>query len=677
MKKTLIALGAVVVVVIAAALIVPTLIPLESYKEEITARVRDATGRELTLAGDIRLSLIPSVELEVEEVSFSNATGAAEPQMATLSSLLLKLEILPLLVGSVEIDSFVLVDPVINLEIGADGRANWEFDVAADAPDVAEAEPVGEAPGGAEESEAPAISEISLGDVRIENGLVTFRDAKGAEVRISDIDMRLELESLDSPFEAEGGLVYNGERLEIEAVVDTPARLMAQERARVEVALASNPVNLAFEGAVTLGDVLAATGAVTLKVPSVRGLAEWAGAPIALEGSGLGPLEIEGKVAVEGAAYTFSDASVAFDEIKGTGGVTIDLGGKRPRIEAMLDVDRLDVNPYLPPEKEDAAGAGTGEGASEGGKEPADWSDEKINFSPLKLVDADLAFSAGAFLFRKIKIGRSVVTVRLKGGDLVVDLTEMELYGGAGKMTVRINASKTVPVLEKSIHFTGVNVEPLLRDAADFDRLSGTGEIELTVTGKGRTEREFVSSLAGKGRVMFLDGAIKGINLAAMARNVTTAFTAGGDAEKTDFAELSGTVVIKKGVVKNKDLKMLAPLVRLAGAGKVNLPKRRLKYRFEPKLVADSEGQGGAADVAGLMVPVIAEGPWHDISYRPDLKGLVEEGLKDPSAVVDAIEGAKDAPEDIIKGLLGDGSGEDGGSGGEEVLEGLKSLFGN
>jgi AsmA protein len=108
-----------------------------------------------------------------------------------------------------------------------------------------------------------------------------------------------------------------------------------------------------------------------------------------------------------------------------------------------------------------------------------------------------------------------------------------------------------------------------------------------------------------------------------MLRNVSSAFLDSGAnaVQKTDFAELGGTFKITKGVATNTDLLLKSPLLRLTGKGRVNLPKRNVNYRLEPKLVATTKGQGGKAGGSGIMVPVVVQGPWDNISYTPDLAG--------------------------------------------------------
>ncbi|MCZ6838092.1 MAG: AsmA family protein, partial [Alphaproteobacteria bacterium] len=87
MKKLLIGVLVLVVVVIAAAFIVPFFIPLDTIKEQITTRAEDATGRKLTIAGDFDLSIFPRVRVKASDVTFANAAGAKQANMLELAEL--------------------------------------------------------------------------------------------------------------------------------------------------------------------------------------------------------------------------------------------------------------------------------------------------------------------------------------------------------------------------------------------------------------------------------------------------------------------------------------------------------------------------------------------------------------------------------------------------------------
>ncbi len=415
MKKILIGLAALVVLVIVILVAAPFFIPVETYKQQIAERTRDATGRELAIKGDFRLSLLPRLELEANDVTFANAPGASEPNMVTLDQLLIQLQIWPLLSGEVKVDSFVLVEPVIHLEIDENGRVNWDF-----AGEPAE-------PGEVTEKEVDAeevlLRELSLGDVRLERGRVTYRDARSGDVfEASDINMAVSLPDLDSPFSAEGTLVWNGETLDLAAGSGKLRDLMAGRATPVRFALSSEPVSLEYDGSVTNADPARIDGRIDIDIPSVRELAAWTGNPIEGGGSGLGLLRIEGKIAGTPTSFAFTEAAISLDEMNATGDLSADLGEAKPYLSGRLDVDRIDLNVYLPPD-EGASPEEANAEAAPAAEGPAGWSDEPIELDGLKAANADFALSVGAIQVHEIKIGKTALTTSLEDGLLALDLT--------------------------------------------------------------------------------------------------------------------------------------------------------------------------------------------------------------------------------------------------------------
>src|SRR5690606_3692027 len=129
---------------------------------------------------------------------------------------------------------------------------------------------------------------------------------------------------------------------------------------------------------------------------------------------------------------------------------------------------------------------------------------------------------------------------------------------------------------------------PFLRDAAVFERLQGRGTVSMDLSGYVVSQRAIVSALSGNANLEFANGAIRCVNIAKTIRSLGTGVVEGwqgNEAEKTDFASLGATFKVAKGQATTKDLHLVGPLVRMNGAGTVDLPGQTLKFRVDPQLV--------------------------------------------------------------------------------------------
>ncbi|MDX1541655.1 MAG: AsmA family protein, partial [Geminicoccaceae bacterium] len=480
MKKLLIALLVLVVLVIGGLLAAPFLIPVDTYKRQVEAQVEAATGRALTIDGPVDLSFFPSVALEAGSVRLANVQGAAEVDMVRLEALEVELKVLPLLGGSVEVDRFVLIEPQIHLEVDEQGTPNWQLGGPAaettggEAPDAPEEQ--GEQP-----AEAPAdggglpISELKLGDIRIEDGTLTFRDAtSGVNERVENIDLSLDLPDLKSRLQADGTFDYKGKTVEIGLGLDQLLAMVEGGSSPISARIEAEPVGLTFEGLVDGGAAAGARGALDLDVRAIRDLAAWLAQPLDFKGDGVRSLAIAGKLDASPARIAFNDASIVFDDIKAEGEVSADLRGPVPAVQGRLDVGEVDLNPYLPkPAAEDEAVEDEAEDQAPADAPAAEWSDEPIPIPKLDMAALDFELVLDKLKVDDLELDRTALAVTLENAVLGIDLKEFALYGGEGAGTFRLDTGEREPEITADFRLDGLQAQPFLAAAADFERLEG------------------------------------------------------------------------------------------------------------------------------------------------------------------------------------------------------------
>jgi AsmA protein len=674
--------------------------PADLVRDQIVQRVKRETGRDLVIKGATSFTFYPSLGVSMSDVALSAPPGMTAPPLISIKSLTASVALMPLLKRDVEVQDVRLVEPVLTLQIDPDGRKSWDF-AAALSPlgriRVAQAQsdprtttdvPSASIPNGA----IPTPQRLTLGDVRVARGTVIYSDQRsGTQETVSGIDLTIAAPSLDGTAIVNGSLQWRDQALDLTTEITSPNELFKSSAARFVTQIKGRPLDVRYEGNVRFGAALDLDGNLALSSPSLHRLAAFA---LKREPSDAPdrPLAVTGKLTAENNTWTLSGAKAAVDRTKGSGDIAVTTGGARPIIKANLKFAELDLNailgapaaglnspapapisapstkpvgPDAPQSIEDLLKANPSQPGTKvrGFSQRAGWSTEPFDFSVLNVVDADARLNVGRLLYKEMKVGQSIAAVNLKAGILKIDFTDVQLYGGHGKGLVAIDASDLAyPRITTNVSLDGVEGLPLLKDAADLDWLAGKAKITAGVTGQGKTQAALMNSLGGSADIAFNDGAIVGINIPGLLRNIGQGKLGGlssAPTEKTDFSEMTSSWAINNGVARNSDLKLIGPLIRIAGDGAVKLGERSIDYTLKTKIVADARGQGGAIDIGGLEVPLRVQGPWEKPKFAPDLGGV----LKDPNKAVETIKEigkqfkGKDAKE-VLKGLFGGGGGE-------------------
>lgn len=361
--------------------------------------------------------------------------------------------------------------------------------------------------------------------------------------------------------------------------------------------------------------------------------------------SGKAEVRLNGQIVmINGLTGTLGDA--AFN-----GWASLDFSSK-PLVKLDLDFQRLDV----------AAPAKSGAQDSQAAAQQS-WSNASIDLTGLNYVDAQLRVSAAELNIGQARFAPAEIDATLASGVLKCGFPNLGAYGGqvSGELSADVSTGGPTYALRSDI--TGVRALPLLRSAADFDKLDGRLQAKLAMRATGNSQRAIMSSLSGTVFANFQDGAIRGLNVAQMIRSLTASTLSGwqeSNEQNTDLSQLSASFRVENGQATSNDLNLVGPLVRMTGTGTVDLAAKSLAFRVEPKLVMTTEGQGRAADPVGLGIPVNIDGPWSSPRIYPDMAGI----LDNPDAAYAKLK-------EMGKGLFGAGGGGLGGLGGLSGLGGL------
>jgi AsmA protein len=324
-----------------------------------------------------------------------------------------------------------------------------------------------------------------------------------------------------------------------------------------------------------------------------------------------------------------------------------------PRVSFDFDLDRLDLDRYLP--------AAADKAAPKTAAKPAAQADTPIDLSALGGFEASGRLRVGELTVHRVKVTDIAAQTRLAGGRLEVSPLGAKLYEGtlAGSLALDAEGNR----ISARQDLSGVQLGALILDLLGRDVIEGRGKLALDVSGAGASVNAIKKSLAGNARVALQDGAVKGIDLAAALGKAK----AGGKPEsqpadrerKTRFSEFAASFAVKDGIAHNDDLAIRTAVFRIGGAGDIDLGASRLDYTLKATVFKPSSGEGGElAPLAGLTVPLRVSGPFDavkfDIDYGAIAASLVKAkaGEKAQKLKGEAGERAREAAKGKLRELL-------------------------
>jgi len=114
MRNVLIGLGAILILIIAAILLLPFLIDLNKYQNYYQPMIEEALNRKIVLK-NLRLSIIPRIGVRIAGFTVMDDPAFSTGPFASLESLDIGIQFKPLLSGRIEIDDVTLKEPVISV----------------------------------------------------------------------------------------------------------------------------------------------------------------------------------------------------------------------------------------------------------------------------------------------------------------------------------------------------------------------------------------------------------------------------------------------------------------------------------------------------------------------------------------------------------------------------------
>jgi len=651
--------GCLAVVIIAALLIIPMFVDVQKYKPVLENKVVEATGRPFSVGDDLKLSLFPWAGVSFSNLKLGNTSGFAEKEFVNVKSFEVRVKLLPLISKEIEIKRFVIDEPRIVLVKNKNGRGNWEQ--PKQQKEAAAKKPApGDSPTGVG---GLPISALTVGNFSIKNGSATWVDhTTDTRKEVKNINLVLKDVSLERPVQLKFSAELDNKPLSLEGTVGPVGSGM--EKGVVPLDLSLNALKqLAMKLKGNLENPATTPGVdldITVEKFSPRELVAALGQTFPVETTdpkALSSLDFIAHIKADANRAIVSKGVMNLDQSQLNFSATA-TQFSRPDLKFDLNLDKINLDRYMPPKSDQPA--------AEKPASPAKDKKGKTDYGPLRRLILDGLIKIGQLTISKANVQDVYLKIKAKNGIFNLDPMKLNMYKGTADGKALLNVTQDIPQSSLNLKINNVQAEPLLKDMLEKDILQGSTNADINLSMSGDESERIKQTLNGDGFLKFNDGAIIGLDLAAMVRNVGSAFglaKKGGERPKTDFTELDIPYSIKNGAVNTPQSNLKSPFIRIIAAGTADLVKETLDFRVEPKAVASIKGQGDTSQLGGILVPVVVSGTFASPKFRPDLsaaaKQEIEKKVFESKEAQKLLEKKEVKPyektaKDALKGILGD-----------------------
>jgi len=613
----------VVLLVVVAVVAVSVFVDPNDYRDQIAEVVHDKTGRTLDIKGDLSLSVFPWIGLSIGESTLSNAKGFGDQPFARFDEIDIKIKLMPLLSSEVEMDTITLDGVKVNLAKNKKGVSNWD-DLSKGAKKPEEKD--------SDKGKGEGPKSVKIGGVKINNARFTWEDKQAGTSYVID-NLGLQTGALEpgKPVDLELAFDIKDEKADKswQFGLDGLLALDAEKQTGSFTNIVLQLGNLKLKGNINITNmmtdpVIKASLKSDAFVPRETFTEFGLPLPNVSDATVFGKAQLELALTATSSKVNVSKLVMKLDDTTMSGTASVSNFGK-PAIRYNISVDDIDVDRYLPPASKEKPA-----------DKPEQATSDKIDL-PVEMMRA--LNIKGTFKIGKLKVSnlRSQevnMVLTAKNGLIKINPATAKMYGGSysGNIGVDVRGKQLVISMDETLQ--KVQANPLFKDLADMDWIEGGANLSAKLTGKGNSVSAIKSSLNGNIKFAFLDGAIKGVNIPLKIRQAYATIKGQpappDEAQKTDFASITGSAVVTNGVIDNRDFDMQSPLLRVQGAGKVDLGKENIDYLVKAKVVASLEGQEGDSlqKLKGVTIPVRIKGPFTKLSYKVELEDVVKDEVK-------------------------------------------------
>ncbi len=600
--------GIVVLLVIAVAGFLYTF-DANKYKDEITELAESVTGRPISIAGDLDISLYPWIGIKVNDVTIGNTSEFSNQTFATIGQLDVRIEIVPLLQKRLDIEKLVLHRLAVDFEMNAAGDNNWS--------DLA---------GGSDSDKVESkfgLAGLAVGGIDLADARLTWLDVNtGKQFKISKMSLSTQAINEGQPLPVELKAYVESNQPEWQAAINAKTELEFNNDAAIFDAqglklkvktllpgtkmekvtfamVTDSTINLQTHSAKLtktrfgiFGLVIGGTFDVEniFSVPVIQGpikvktfeadtLAKHLklNIPQMMNSQSLKKISLSALFKSDFDTVNLDNISAIVDESKVKGSIHV-TGISQPKVRYELTADRINLDDYR-----------------RAGNEP-DQNEAMLPLGFIRAVDLEGMFEVETATMAGIELNQLRIASSIENDIVNANPITMLVNEGEVKAALRLDAVET-PAVVFTAEVKQINAEasinPLLVNMIgdEAPTLQGLVDVDANLRARGSNMAELKASAQGTIKLNMDNAVVKGIDFKHASQSVVVDYAERNNfrvsrtfndeyvpGSTTEFDRLRATFKVSQGKLVNKDLSMVSDLVNVTGSGSIDFINGKLNY---------------------------------------------------------------------------------------------------
>ncbi len=545
MPRILIYLIAIpLLVVIAAAILVPLLLDKEKILELAATEINKQTGATLRVEGASSLSILPVLGVKLEQV-YVDMPDAAQGSLEA-RALEIGVQLMPLFSGQVAIDTVALDGVVARLVTAPDpepldtSKMDDKQLQAFYAKRQAEREKAGKSAGTEAALAVPMALEVA--DLRITDSRIEMTEP-GSDTSV------IVIQQLRGK-----GLNLDGRAMPLEAVIQLPGE---------------TPVDISLKGSITLDQQTQLLGIASMEVEVTGVLAD----TVTLSTSG--EVDINRQVAelqlLANIADTRAEGQLRYANFES------------PQIDANLHLNQFTPALLALAGTDAAAATAAAEDDSAGGNE-----DVPLPLDALRVMDTRANLRIDEVLWGAHRVTDLSAKLRVVNGAAILPSVTGTVHSGKLDMKANLNAKHSLARLNTQGSLLGVDISEALAAADVEPMLSGKANLDWKLHAQGNSSQALTQTLRGPidletQDAVLIDMGIEKMLCEAVALVNQETLSAEFPAESA-FEALSLSIMMGEGKARLQPLKAKLANVRLLGKGALDISSMDFNTTFTATL---------------------------------------------------------------------------------------------